>query len=903
MLIKISTLLLMLSITLSAAPVLNTQFSFRQPDGSIVPVLVSGDEFYQEVSSLDGYSLVRDSEGWICYAELNFDSSQLIPTERYTGQSNWSRNSTPNIRLSDRSIAAEVEKNRMLLGFGNNNSRAKTPANYRQPSGAVTGLTLVINFPDKQSSKSLTQINNFLNGENYSDDGTNGSVREWFAEVSEGILDYTNIVYGTYTAKNNFSYYDDPNITYGSRAKELVKEALSAADAAGFDFSQLTLIEETPMLNVLYAGEPESGWSKGLWAHKGYMSGVTHDGISFPTYQISGISTTPKLSTFTHETGHLLLNYEDLYNFAGSEWRQTVNRYCVMGMGGAYSPTNPTPYNPYFRHVAGWITPTDLTGQTDRTIQVNPNHMGHVHYVHNSDYTERYYIDARTDSGRSSQFPQSGIVVWRINQAGDSKRGPIALVEVVDQDGDLSYASDDYDDIFVDMPGEAFGSNTVPHSNWYDGSASGLDIRNISDYGSTMTYDLGTGGTIVTPDSFSIQITAQNGQVDRSPDQAKYEDNSIISLTATPETGYEFTGWSGDVTGSENPLQVAMTADLSVTAHFGAITPDSVTLTIAAENGIIEGNPHGSRFEKGSTVTLTATPNEDHFFVSWFGDTTTSEPTIDLTLHENTSLNAYCYPVSFPDTNVIAKGSWTISAGGVSGSEGSIDSSQFESEYRLSAELSVTKDESYESYASLAAFFDGDFSNLESIELTYTASKEIWLEISDDVTYNNPPVYYTLTASDTPKAVIIPASALNTRADWGTNYSDPLDLSKVSTISFNIVGSDDIASNSVSGTISISDITLNGFIEQAVNVSGTAANVQALRAYSSNNKLHLSLPRATATAISIWTVSGRKISSFNTGKLNAGVHTIALDNCAAGIYFMRVSNEIGVINQKVVLER
>lgn len=509
MVFKYVSQLLLLTCSLIAAPVLNSEFTFRQPDGTVVPVLVSGDEFYQEVSSLDNYPLIRDTNGWICYAKLSEDGSQFIPTERYTGKSNWSRVSSQHIRLADSAIAQEIEKNRKLLGFDTNESRSETPSHYRQPIGTVKGLTLIIDFPDKKSSKSLHQIDEFLNGMNYSDNGTNGSVRTWFKDVSEGILDYTNIVYGTYTAKYSFSYYDDPNFTYGSRARELVKEALAAAHDAGFDFSQLTLFEGTPLLNVLYAGSAESGWSKGLWAHKGYMSSISYNGINFPTYQISGIGTSPKLSTFTHETGHLLLNYEDLYNFAGSNWRQTVNRYCVMGMGGAYSPTNPTPYNPYFRHVAGWIAPGDLTGKDDLTITTNPNHIGHVHYVHNEDYTERYYIDARTDTGRSSQFPQSGIVVWRINQNGDSKRGPIALVEVVDQDGDLSYSSDDYDDIFVDIPGTAFNSSTFPHSNWFNGSSSGLNIRNISDYGETMTYDLGDGGE----SSVDVQLSESISQL------------------------------------------------------------------------------------------------------------------------------------------------------------------------------------------------------------------------------------------------------------------------------------------------------------------------------------------------------------------------------------------------------
>ncbi len=37
-------------------------FDLRQPDGSLVPVRIWGDEFYRVVESLDGYTLVRDAE-------------------------------------------------------------------------------------------------------------------------------------------------------------------------------------------------------------------------------------------------------------------------------------------------------------------------------------------------------------------------------------------------------------------------------------------------------------------------------------------------------------------------------------------------------------------------------------------------------------------------------------------------------------------------------------------------------------------------------------------------------------------------------------------------------------------------------------------------------------------------
>ncbi len=47
--------------------------------------------------------------------------------------------------------------------------------------------------------------------------------------------------------------------------------------------------------------------------------------------------------------------------------------------------------------------------------------------------------------------------------------------------------------------------------------------------------------------TFTLTVSATNGTVTKNPDLAAYDSNSTVQLTATPATGYHFTGWSGDV--------------------------------------------------------------------------------------------------------------------------------------------------------------------------------------------------------------------------------------------------------------------------------------------------------------------------------------------------------------------
>ena len=62
----------------------------------------------------------------------------------------------------------------------------------------------------------------------------------------------------------------------------------------------------------------------------------------------------------------------------------------------------------------------------------------------------------------------------------------------------------------------------------------------------------------------------------KNPDQATYLSGANVQLTATPDAGWTFSGWSGDASGSTNPLTVNMTASKTITATF---TQNSYTLT------------------------------------------------------------------------------------------------------------------------------------------------------------------------------------------------------------------------------------------------------------------------------------------------------------------------------------
>ncbi|MBL6447185.1 glycoside hydrolase family 9 protein [Fulvivirga sp. 29W222] len=75
--------------------------------------------------------------------------------------------------------------------------------------------------------------------------------------------------------------------------------------------------------------------------------------------------------------------------------------------------------------------------------------------------------------------------------------------------------------------------------------------------------------TDTTPEEYAL-TTIINGQgsIQLSPVGGIYDANTEVTLTAIPNAGYTFTGWSGDLSGIANPATLVMSTNKTVTATF-----------------------------------------------------------------------------------------------------------------------------------------------------------------------------------------------------------------------------------------------------------------------------------------------------------------------------------------------
>jgi uncharacterized repeat protein (TIGR02543 family) len=128
------------------------------------------------------------------------------------------------------------------------------------------------------------------------------------------------------------------------------------------------------------------------------------------------------------------------------------------------------------------------------------------------------------------------------------------------------------------------------------------------------------------------------GIVTRDPDDATYHFGDVVTVTAVPSAGWSFEVWSGDLTGADNPDQITIVADTSITATF---VQDQYALTLNTEgNGLATADPEQLTYVYGDVITVTAVPSTGWSFAGWSGDLTGTDNPVTTTIAGDTVITA-----------------------------------------------------------------------------------------------------------------------------------------------------------------------------------------------------------------------------------------------------------------------
>ncbi len=153
-----------------------------------------------------------------------------------------------------------------------------------------------------------------------------------------------------------------------------------------------------------------------------------------------------------------------------------------------------------------------------------------------------------------------------------------------------------------------------------------------------------TTATFLTPYNLTLRTTGL-GTITSDQPSTTLLSGTVVTLTAVPAAGNNFTGWSGACAGTALTCTLTISADTAVTAAFsGNVAPPpaaSYKLVVKLNgNGKVTTNPAGTSFPAGTAVTLTAAPAAGVPWIGWAGACSGTPLSCTVAMNADTTVTA-----------------------------------------------------------------------------------------------------------------------------------------------------------------------------------------------------------------------------------------------------------------------
>lgn len=149
---------------------------------------------------------------------------------------------------------------------------------------------------------------------------------------------------------------------------------------------------------------------------------------------------------------------------------------------------------------------------------------------------------------------------------------------------------------------------------------------------SNFTNISGIGGC-----NFTVTLSVNNSAMGSVSGGGTYTQGATATISATPNNGYHFDHWSDG--NAQNPRTITVTQDVSLTAYFVQDEVQTYTITLYTNNASMGSVTGGGTYEQGTTVQISAIPNNGYHFDHW-SDGNTQNPR-NITVNSNITLTAY----------------------------------------------------------------------------------------------------------------------------------------------------------------------------------------------------------------------------------------------------------------------
>ena len=562
---KIKKILFAISLMASAgayaAPAWPGLISVTQSDGTVLHVHLLGDEHRHIMITTDSIPLV-ESAGTYYYASSvknGLLQSNGVAAKDVSLRSATDRNLLK--KIDSRSVVKEFMTNATPL---TNHVPRHLMGHTDAPSiGEFHGLVILANFQDQKldATHTATEINRMLNEKGYSDNGANGSVRDFYLSQSDNRFQPTFDVAGPVELSHEYAWYGSDVPSQDFHAADMIREACELAHEQGVDFSKYDNDGDgqVDMVYVIYAGYSQSNGASAntIWPHMYYLkesgNDITLDGVTIDTYatggELSGTtgSNLMGIGLICHEFTHTL-GIPDLYD-------TSTNYPAHIGIGvwdvmasGCYNNNAHTPagYCSYVKEHLHWITPT-LLDEPTTGFQITPlgNGGSALKIVNPKDSNEYFLLENRSKSVLyDSYLPGEGLLAIHVRydsalfdnntvNANDDNH-----LFIVPANGDTRASSEGSS---ITFPGTgavtAFTALTTPSMTFHDGTVVNCPVTNINYDGTMVTLDYDQKpSTPVLREETNISSTGFRANWTAQSDARRYEIMIVNTLTGDSVT-------------------------------------------------------------------------------------------------------------------------------------------------------------------------------------------------------------------------------------------------------------------------------------------------------------------------------------------------------------------------------
>ena len=191
--------------------------------------------------------------------------------------------------------------------------------------------------------------------------------------------------------------------------------------------------------------------------------------------------------------------------------------------------------------------------------------------------------------------------------------------------------------------GESVAIGAYPHSeggysftHWTgsgDGSYGGTSSTHYVVFSDSDIYETANFAL----QTYTLTITCvpnSGGSISLNPSQPSggYEAGTVVTCTASENSGYTFSHWSGDLSGTTNPKTITMDADHSITANFESTVTYDLVMSVDPVGGGTTDPPGTTQHNQGDEVEITATPSDHYHFTQWSGGASGTMNPITVTM-------------------------------------------------------------------------------------------------------------------------------------------------------------------------------------------------------------------------------------------------------------------------------